>query len=97
MANGSKILRGLRQAVSHAKGQSAGAREYVVRVPNEIDVRAIRAKLGLTQEAFALQFGVSLGTVRHWEQGSRFPDGPARVLLTVIDKEPEVVKRVLAG
>lgn len=97
MANGSKVLRGLREAVSHAKGERRDAKTYVVRVPNEIDVRAIRQKLELTQEAFALRFGVSLATLRHWEQGSRLPDGPARVLLTVIDKEPDIVRRALAG
>ena len=97
MANGSKILRGLAAAISHAKGERSEAKSYVVRVPNEIDVRAIRQKLGLTQEAFALRFGVSLATLRHWEQGSRLPDGPARVLLTVIDREPELVRRALAG
>ena len=61
------------------------------------DVPAIRKKLGFTQEKFASSFGVSLGTLRNWEQGARFPDGPARVLLTLIDREPEAVKRALAA
>jgi putative transcriptional regulator len=61
------------------------------------DVPAIRKKLGFTQQDFARSFGVSLGTLRNWEQGLRLPEGPARVLLTVIDREPEAVKRALSS
>jgi putative transcriptional regulator len=50
---------------------------------------------GLSQEQFAAAFGVSLGTVRNWEQGRRTPDGPARVLLTVIEKSPRTVLRAI--
>ena len=50
MANGSKILKGLSEAVSHAKGERRGVKAYVVRVPNEIDVRSIRQKLDLTKK-----------------------------------------------
>ncbi|GAM96731.1 DNA-binding protein [alpha proteobacterium U9-1i] len=60
------------------------------------NVRAIRQKLELSQEEFARRFGVSVGTLRNWEQGVRLPDGPARVLLKVIEREPEAVKRALA-
>lgn len=67
-----------------------------VRVPNRIDVRAIRERLKLTQEKFAFRFGFSLGTVRHWEQGTRYPDGSARVLLTVIRRVPDAVEFALA-
>jgi putative transcriptional regulator len=45
----------------------------------------------MTQEAFAQRFGVSVNTLRHWEQGKRYPEGPARTLLKVIDREPEAV------
>jgi putative transcriptional regulator len=60
-----------------------------------VDVVATRGKLGLSQEQFAAAFGVSLGTVRNWEQGRRTPDGPALVLLTVIEKSPRAVLRAL--
>ncbi|HEX2656518.1 MAG TPA: helix-turn-helix domain-containing protein, partial [Xanthobacteraceae bacterium] len=52
-------------------------------------------KLKLSQREFALRFGFSLGTVRNWEQGHRTPEGPARALLTIIDREPAAVERAL--
>lgn len=91
MSNGRKIIEGLQEAVAHATGTGGPARIRVVQVPITIDVRAIREKLGLSQEEFCLRFGFSLGTVRHWEQGRRYPDGSARVLLTVINRAPEAV------
>jgi len=89
---GKKIIEGLEEALRYARGEDTGARVTVVEVP---DVPAIRKKLGLSQEDFARNFGVSLGTLRNWEQGSRQPEGPARVLLKVIDREPDAVKRAL--
>lgn len=61
------------------------------------DVRAIRERLGLSQEAFAARFHLSLRTVQEWEQQRRVPEGPARVLLQVIEREPEAAARALAG
>jgi putative transcriptional regulator len=60
-----------------------------------IDVRAIRGKLNLTQDEFARKFGFPLSTLRNWEQGRHRPDGAARVLLIVIDRAPEIVRRAL--
>lgn len=61
------------------------------------DVRALRERLGLSQEAFAERFHLSLRTIQDWEQGRRIPEGPARVLLQVIERDPEAVERALAG
>lgn len=69
----------------------------IVRAPETVDVRAIREALGLTQEQFAARFGFSVWSVRNWEQGVRRPEGPARVLLRVIEREPEAVTRALEG
>lgn len=66
-----------------------------VHIPKDIDSAAIRAKAGLTQAAFAKQIGVSIATLRNWEQGRRNPDGPARVLLAMLAKDPNIVKRTL--
>ena len=60
------------------------------------DVREARRRLGMTQPAFAECFGVALPTLRKWEQGTRRPDGSARVLLRVIQTEPDAVRRALA-
>jgi len=94
---GADIVQALKNAVAYAKGDKVGAVEHIVRVPERIDVRAVRAKLGMSQHRFAARFGVSISTVRNWEQGRRQPEGPARVLLTIIDREPEAVERALAG
>jgi putative transcriptional regulator len=65
--------------------------------PEPIDVRAIRGKTGMSQQQFCAAFGISLGTLRNWEQGLRIPRGPARVLLKVVDREPETVIRAVKG
>jgi putative transcriptional regulator len=88
------IRRGLEEAVVYAKGQ-ADAKTYRVHVPEAIDVRAIRGKLGMTQEEFAGRFGFSVNTLRHWEQGLRQPEGPTRAYLLVIDRAPKAVQKAL--
>ena len=59
-------------------------------------MRAIRRSLGLSQESFALRFGFTASAVRDWEQGRRQPERAARVLLMVIEREPEAVTRALS-
>jgi putative transcriptional regulator len=88
------ILRGARQALAYADG-SADKSAYRVHVPRDVDVRAIRTKLGMTQEEFAGQFGFSVNTLRHWEQGKRVPEGPTRAYLLVIDRAPKAVTKAL--
>jgi putative transcriptional regulator len=65
-------------------------------VPDEIDVAAIRRKTGLSQPAFASRIGVPVATLRNWEQGHRSPQGPARVLLALLDRNPKIVEETLA-
>jgi putative transcriptional regulator len=66
-------------------------------VEDELDVAAIRKRERLTQEAFAKRYGFAFSTVRDWEQGRRQPDRAARVLLSVIAREPEAVRRALSS
>jgi len=63
--------------------------------PTAEQVRALRAKLGLSQAQFALRFGFTIDTVQQYEQGRRTPSGPASTLLRVIEAEPEAVIRAL--
>ena len=88
------ILRGLEQALAFVEG-TAKKGSYVVHIPPEIDVKAIRGRLGMTQREFASKFGFSVNTVRHWEQGRRVPEGPTRAYLTVIAREPKAVQKAL--
>ena len=94
--SGAKIISGMRQAVAYAKGEAVNVRESVIRTPAEVDVKAIRDRLGFTQQQFARQFGFSVGSIRNWEQGHRLPEGPARVLLKVIDKKADAVLEALS-
>ena len=92
---GPEIIRGLQNAVAYAQGEKRRARVHLVRVPGKIDVRKVRQRLGMSQEEFAAQFGISPATLRNWEQGRRLPEGPARVLLNIIEREPAAVQRAL--
>jgi len=93
-ALGDDLIRAMGEAVAHLEGKDVPG--LVVHIPAEIDVAAIRQTTGLTQAKFADWIGVSKRTVENWEQGRRVPQGPARVLLAIIRKEPDVVQRVLA-
>ena len=84
------ILNGLKDALSFAKDESNAANVHKV-IVKDIDVKQIREQLSLTQKDFAETFGVSLATVRNWEQGKRQPEGPAKVLLNVIAHDPQCV------
>jgi putative transcriptional regulator len=88
------IRRGLEEALAYAEG-TADASQYGVHIPEGIDVKAIRAKLNMTQEEFAGRFGFSVNTLQHWEQGRRVPEGPARAYLIVIDRNPKAVQKAL--
>lgn len=88
------IRKGLEEAVAYAKGR-ASKRAYRVHVPEHVDVKAIRTKLGMTQQTFAARFGFSVNTLRHWEQGKREPEGPTRAYLLVIERAPNTVQRAL--
>ncbi len=89
---GDKVLRGLREAVAHSRGEK---NKVVVHVPEQVDVKSIRKRTGLSQDAFAKRYGFTLDSVQNWETRRREPAGTARVLLTVIDREPEAVERAL--
>ena len=86
--------RGLQEAVAYAEG-NADETAYRAHVPTTIDVKAIRARLDMTQQEFAGRFGFSVNTLRHWEQGSRRPEGSARAYLLVIERAPNAVQQAL--
>jgi putative transcriptional regulator len=88
------IRRGLQEAVAFAKGQ-VSKKGYRVHIPARVDVKEIRSRLGLTQQAFAARFGFSINTLRHWEQGKRVPEGPTRAYLLVIARAPRAVQKAL--
>jgi putative transcriptional regulator len=89
-----KIMQGIGEARAYLEG-TADKRRYRVHVPEKIDVKKIRRRLGLSQEAFAQTYGFALSAVRDWEQGRRKPERSARILLKIVEKEPEAVTRAL--
>lgn len=92
---GKRLLESASQALAFARGETTEG--FVVHEPPAVDVRAIRRKTGLSQAKFAARFGFTADAVRNWEQGRRTPEGPARVLLKVIEREPEAVLRALSS
>ena len=91
-----KIKAGLDSAQAYLAG-TTDKRRYRVHVPETIDVKKIRGRLGLSQETFAATYGFALSAVRDWEQGRRRPERSARILLKIVQKEPDAVTRALAS
>ena len=87
-----ELLASVRQAGAIRRGERKPARSTTFR---PAAVQALRAELGQTQEEFALMIGVSVATLRNWEQGRRTPDGPALALLKVAAANPTAVVSAL--
>ena len=82
------LVASVREGGAILRGEVAPARKFTVTGP---DVKRIRANYKLSQGEFAALIGISVATLRNWEQGRRTPEGPARVLLQVAAKHPEAV------
>ncbi len=94
---GKQIIEGLEEAVSFAKGQKTGAVVHTVNVPEDVDVKAIRTSAGLSQSQFAKLYGFNLTSLQAWEQGRRKPGRTARILLCVVERDPNAIRRALAA
>lgn len=84
----SELLESVKQAGYIRKGRRQPSRHTVIEDP---DVVAIRGKYGMTQQEFSSLLGISVGTLRNWEQGRRKPQGPAKVLLKIAEKRPKAI------
>jgi putative transcriptional regulator len=89
---GKEIIDGLEEIKAWKQGK-VKLKTFAVELPRAADVQAIRKDLGFSQEEFALFMGVSVGTLRNWEQERREPHGPARSLLLVAAKQPQAVRK----
>lgn len=93
---GQELIESAKEALAIANGTLKPAR--IIEVDGaDIDVAAIRKRLRLSQAKFAERFGLSVATVRDWEQKRRRPDRIAVNLLRVIDHAPKVVEEALAS
>jgi len=88
-----ELMSGLDDVESYLAGKTEGFR---VRVPEEVHVKEIRNHLHMTQAKFSNTFGFSLDAVKHWEGGRRTPDPSARAYLTIIERCPEMVIKILS-
>ena len=82
------LLESIQQGGDILRGAKKPTKEFNFDNP---DVKAIRKQYGLTQIKFAELLGISIATLRNWEQGRRRPEGPARILLSVAAKHPEAI------
>ncbi len=89
-----KLVTSIRQAGAIRRGERRPSRAFDFKPE---DVRSIRENLGRSQTEFALLIGVSVATLRNWEQGRRVPEGPARALLRVAAANPRAVIRALSA
>lgn len=83
-----ELLASVTEGGAILRGEKEPSRSFHLAPP---DIKRIRDGYGLTQEQFAAMLGISVSTLRNWEQGRRTPEGPAMVLLRVAEKHPEAV------
>lgn len=87
-----ELISSVKQAGAIKRGDRKPSRVFRVTADS---IRALRAQTGMSQPKFATAIGVSVGTLRNWEQGAREPTGPAKVLLRSIQKNPEMMMELL--
>jgi putative transcriptional regulator len=90
---GTHLIEGMKLVAAHQRGEIDLEQVW----PKPIDVKAIRKRVRMSQAEFSRAYGISKRALQEWEQGGRQPDSAARAYLTVIAKEPAVVRRALAS
>jgi putative transcriptional regulator len=90
---GADLIAGMKLVSAHQRGEIELEQVW----PKPIDVKAIRKRVKMSQSEFSRTYGISKRALQEWEQGGRQPDSAARAYLTVIAKEPAVVRRALGG
>src|SRR5262245_46340099 len=89
-----ELLESVREGGAILQGKKAPSRAFQVAEP---DIRSLRERHALSQSQFAALMGISVGTLRNWEQGRRRPEGSARVLLRVVERHPDAVFEVVGA
>jgi putative transcriptional regulator len=90
---GADLIEGMKVVLSHQRGKVDLEQVW----PKPVDVKAIRKRVKMSQAEFSRAYGISKRALQEWEQGGRQPDSAARAYLTVIAKQPVVVRRALAS
>jgi putative transcriptional regulator len=89
-----KLVASVKQAGQIKRGKLKPARVFHSK---PADIKAVRERLSVSQSEFALMIGVSVSTLKNWEQGRRQPEGPARALLEVAAENLEAVAEALSA
>src|ERR1700681_3086255 len=90
---GSDLIEGMKVVLAHQRGKIELEQVW----PKPIEVKAIRQRVKMSQAEFSRAYGISKRALQEWEQGGRQPDSAARAYLTVIAKEPALVRRGVAN
>ena len=90
---GADLIEGMKLVLAHQCGKIELDQVW----PKPVDVKAIRKRVKMSQAEFSRAYGISKRALQEWEQGGRQPDSAARAYLSVIAKEPAVVRRALAS
>ena len=90
---GTRLIKAAKEARAIARGEITDG--FIVHVPDDVDVKALRKKLKCSQAEFSRRFGFAIDALQDWEQHRRTPDRTSRILLTVIAREPDAVSRAL--
>ena len=93
---GKRLISAMQEVVAHVEGKVALPMRYL-EIPEDVDVKAIRSRLGLSQAEFSRRYAVSQRSLQEWEQGRRRPDGAVRAYLTVIERNPKAVAAALTS
>ncbi len=93
---GKRLIESVQQAIEFAQG-TANPEEYRIHIPEEINVKKIRESMKMTQAEFAEHFGFSMRTLQEWEQGRSVPRGVAKNFLILLQREPDMVRKVLTS
>ncbi|HTT85244.1 MAG TPA: NadS family protein [Rhizomicrobium sp.] len=92
---GKELIESMKQAAQHAQGAKVRSMRLTrIELP---DVKAIREKLHMSQQEFAVSYRIPLATVKNWEQGRRAPDAPAAAYLLAILRRPKEIMEAVAG
>ncbi len=95
MAIGKKVLKSIQEILDYEEGRKTNVRISSVTIDDDVDVRAVRDALNLSQQKFADLYGLPVATIQNWESGRRKPELAAKLLLKVIEKSPELVAKAI--
>jgi putative transcriptional regulator len=95
MAIGKKVLESIKEILDYEEGRKTNVRSSSVTIDDDVDVRAVRDALDLSQQKFADLYGLPVATIQNWESGRRKPELAAKLLLKVIEKSPDLVAKAI--